>query len=308
VIAKCSAALLLAMPHAATAQTNAAETTAPTDILPLDLTITETKHEISASADYFLGFGEVSIPLYFSFDQSLNQTGNTPLASFQVGKRTSNFAGATLSYSFGQAWYVDFNYSSGSHSGTIGTVLSEDSPFRIDENYYQTYFRYAFPKFRGTRLSLYSRAGIGYNEAQIAVDADVAGNTFQNRNDSQDFIGNFGAGIGYSTITSASGGFKLTLQSELEGFYGRRSQEIEEKFGIDPNDQGPIVNIGNDIFGGIGRATVRFQFRLNESGLARAYVDLGVQGRYNGVQYEGLGTATEFLWGPYARAGFRYSF
>jgi len=310
VISQCSAAFLLTLPHVATAQTSAGETAAPIDIAPLDLTIKETKHEIAASADYMLGIGEVSIPLFFSLDQAPNFSGNTPLAQVQIAERTSTFVGATLSYSLGQAWYVDFNYSSGSHSGDVQTVLDPTSAFEIEENYYQLYFRYAFPKFRGTRFSLYARAGVGFNEAKTKVDSRASQFTdaYSNRNSTKDYLGNLGLGIGYTLFTTTTGSFRIAAQSEIEGFYGRRSQTLVEALGLDPGNQGPPVDIGNDVYGGLGRITARFQLRLNNSGLARAFADLGLQGKYSGINYPTGGTVTEFLWGPYARVGIRYSF
>jgi hypothetical protein len=101
----------------------------------------------------------------------------------------------------------------------------------------------------------------------------------------------------------------MSLQFEGEGFYGSRSQEsLETLPGIDPNFPYTTAKIDNTLYGGIGRATVRLEYRLGRSGLFKVFGDAGVQATYTQIEYSGLGTFNELLWGPYVKLGVRYDF
>jgi hypothetical protein len=54
--------------------------------------------------------------------------------------------------------------------------------------------------------------------------------------------------------------------------------------------------------------TVRFEYRLGRSGLFKVFADGGAQAKYTQIQYSGLGTFDELLWGPYVKLGVRYDF
>jgi hypothetical protein len=232
----------------------------------------------------------------------------------QVGTpdRNSDYFGGTISYSYGQQWYLDLSYQQGHSSGNfpLPPLIGGNSTFTIDDNWYQAYIRYAPRKFRGTPLAPYLRVGISYVEAKL-VDVSDAGD-YQQTDRTQDILGKVGFGAVYSFYTHAR--FKLGLQLEGEGFYGSRHQNDQESLpgtGIIV----PSASIDNDVYGGIGRLTVRLQYQLGHSGQLRLFADAGMEVNYTVIHYSGSeapavgsGSPTELLWGPYVKVGLRYSF
>jgi hypothetical protein len=109
-------------------------------------------------------------------------------------------------------------------------------------------------------------------------------------------------------FAAAAAGFAsaLTLDSELTVARTQDSNEtLTEDFGLEP----VTVSLDNTLMGGIGRGTVRFEYRLGSSGLLRVYLDAGFQAKFTIVDYpDGGGSENELLWGPYAKLGVRYSF
>jgi hypothetical protein len=99
------------------------------------------------------------------------------------------------------------------------------------------------------------------------------------------------------------------LQAEAEGFFGTREQDLTESF---PNAgiSLPSASIDNTLYGGIGRGTVRLEYRLGKSGLLRAFLDAGAQVKFTRIDYPDVAEDTfdELLWGPYAKLGLSYSF
>lgn len=273
------------------------------------------KNEISASGDYFLGQGNVTLPFGFALAEALSPLVPGGLhGTVNKADRTSDYFGGTVSYSYGQAWYLDLAYAHGSSSGNVPVSLSSSSEFQvlnsnfsINDDWYQAYVRYAFPGLRGKSFSAYLRAGFSYVQATLTDQAPIPTfGTYLETDKTDDVLGNVGFGVGYLIYTSRH--IRLGAQVEGEGFYGRRSQKINESFPNDANLVLPEVSISNDLYGGIGRGTIRFEYRLGRTGTFKIFGDGGIQAKYTWINYSGLGGFTELLWGPYVKAGVRYSF
>lgn len=268
-----------------------------------------TKHQVAISADYFLGQGDVTLPLGFGLVNA-GLSGNATVAK---PERDSDYIGGTVSYSYGQAWFLDLGYAQGETSGNVDVDLGQlfPSSFNIEETIYSAYVRYTPTSLRGKRLSAYVRVGVTFVESEMTDQLVIPQQgLYQETVEAMDMLGNVGAGLGYRLYSS--GRFRLSLQGEAEGFYGERTQDITESF----PQQGtvfPTVTIDNTIYGGIGRATVRLEYRLGRSGLMRAFLDVGAQVKFTQINYPSApGFAeddfNELLWGPYAKLGFSYSF
>lgn len=277
-----------------------------------------TKHEVSVAGDFMFGQGSVTLPLGFSLAEVQGLGAIVP----NVAKpdRESTYYGATVSYSFGQAWYFDFGYIKGSSSGQADVLLSASpddpllpSDFTIDDEWYQAYVRYTFPKLRGKRLSAYLRAGASFVQATMEDSTVVpALGLYHQTDETQDILGNLGFGATYSVYSSRR--LKVGLQVEGEGFYGTRSQESLERLPeAGPSFPFSTVTIDNTLYGGIGRGTAHVECRLGKTGLFKVFLDGGMQVKYTQVEYPGKGPFSggsfdELLWGPYAKLGVRYAF
>ena len=267
-------------------------------------------NEISISGDFLYGQGTVTLPFAFSLAKG-DPAGFGPFVKVGSPDRKSDYIGATISYSFGQAWYIDASYAHGNSSGDFAlpeTLFGQgpSSSFKIDDDWYQAYLRYTFPGLRGKRLSAYVRAGASYVKADLS-DISVFFN-YEQTDKIQDILGNVGFGGRYSVYTRNR--IKLFLQLEGEGFYGHRFQDTQEVLG---GTARPSASIDNDLYGGIGRSTVRLEYDLGHSGLFKLFADAGMAFKYTKIIYSGTGTSvdgshSELLWGPYAKAGLRYSF
>lgn len=275
------------------------------------------RNEISVSGDYFLGEGNVTLPFGFGLANALNQAfpGLDLHGTVNKADRTSDYFGGTISYSYGQTWYLDLAYAHGSSSGTVPVSLSSfsmfevfSSSFSIDDNWYQAYIRYTFPSLSGLRWSAYLRAGVSYVDARLTDLAPVpVFGVYSETDNTKDLLGNLGFGVGYSLY--AKGHFRVGLQVEGEGFYGHRTQDVSESIASLVGETLPPITIDNNLYGAIGRGTARFEYRPGRSGAFKIFVDGGVQAKYTFITYpSGLGTFDELLWGPYVKAGLRYSF
>jgi hypothetical protein len=270
-----------------------------------------TKNEVSVSGDILFGQGKVSLPFGYSLNQALRGTASSSEGVFTV-PRNSLYYGGTLSYSYGQAWYIDLSYaqghSSGSQSIATGFLGDINSTFSIDDTWYQLYLKYTFPQLRGKRFSAYLRAGASYITSTLKDDSTGASaGVYSQKDDTQDILGNIGAGLAYSLFTTHR--LRVDLQGEIEGFGGERSQQSTESL---PDDglSGPQTDLSNTLYGGIGIATVRVEYRMGRAGLFKIFGEAGIEGRYTLIEYSGsnAGTPSEYLWGPYIKLGLRYSF
>jgi len=275
-----------------------------------------TQNEISVSGDYLFGQGTVTFPELFSLQNS--GRGSSP--DVGIAERKSDYIGTTISYSFGQAWYLDLSYARG-HSSATGPIrfpnligappLDLATTFTINDDWYQAYVRYTFPALRFTRLSAYLRAGVSFVQADLRATntgPESPDGFYKQTDRTEDILGNVGFGLVYFVYRSNRA--KLGLQLEGEGFYGHRSQDSRED--LDTVDPSRIVNarIDNDLYGGLGRSTVRFEYALGRRGVFKLTADAGMEVKYTRIQYSdfGIGTRDELLWGPYAKIGLKYSF
>lgn len=268
-----------------------------------------TKHQVGVSGDFFLGQGDVTLPLGFSLVQSgLAPSNYEPTVA--EPERDAVYYGGTLSYSYGQSWYVDVGYSQGESSGQVGVDLGggtlEPSTFTINEDIYQAYIRYTPKSLRNRPLSAYVRMGVSYVDTTITDQlTDPLLGFYQETVKATDILGSLGFGVGYRMLNV--GRFRMGLQIEMEGFGGTRSQDITESL-PEADITFPTATIDNTLYGGIGRGTLRSEYRMGKSGLMILFLDAGLQAKYTFVNYPDLGTYNELLWGPYAKLGFNYSF
>jgi hypothetical protein len=257
-----------------------------------------TKNEIAVSGDYLHGYGNVTLPIGFTF--ASKPVVGTP-------DRDTDFAGVTVSYSYGQAFYADLSYAHGRSEGNfdIPNIIgpSKSTTFTITEDSYQLFGRYTFPALQGTRFSAYLRAGVSYIPAELKDVSDAPG-VYQQRDEIDDVLGNVGFGLSYSVYSAKRS--KVILNLEGEGFYGHRWQDSEEKvFGARTTK-----SFENDLYGAIGRATVRFQYGFGRSGLLKFFADAGMAVKHTTIDYSEFhfGNEYELLWGPYVKTGLRYQF
>lgn len=267
-----------------------------------------TKNEVSASSDILFGEGKVSLPLGYSIDQS---SGSSTIQKgvFTV-PRNSLYYGGTISYSYGQAWYLDLSIAQGNSSGSqaiqTGRLGALDSSFSIDDTWYQLYLKYTFPQLRGKRFSAYIRGGASYISSTLNDNASNGGYTQNDK--TEDILGNIGAGLAYNLLATRHH-LRVDLQGEVEGFGGERTQKTTETLGPALGATPADVSLNNTLYGGIGLATVRVEDSFGRTGLFKVFGEAGIEGRYTLIQYSGNGgTPSEYLWGPYVKLGLRYDF
>jgi hypothetical protein len=189
----------------------------------------------------------------------------------------------------------------------LGTSLNLPSQFTIDDNYYQAYLRYAFKGLQTRGFSAYLRVGFSYVDAKLEDTSVIPALGLYNQSDkTTDLLGNLGFGVGYSIYKTRRTDLKLQLEGE--GFYGKRSQDSLETLPKAGSFPFTTVHIDNDLYGGIGRATVHFEYKLGKTGLFRTFAEGGFEGKFTEIKYSGLGNFSELLYGPYGKIGLSYSF
>jgi hypothetical protein len=294
-----------------TAAPNTAPPSSMYDATPVLITPKARKHEVSASGDFSLGEGTVSVPFGYSIAQTLPGAGvKKTVAS---APRTSVYFGGTISYSYGQTWYVDFSYLQGRQTAPTGVSVpfTVNGPLRanfdINDDWYQVYARYTFPSLRGKAFSAYLRAGFTYVSADITANAPADGvkNGYHQTDSTSDMLGNLGFGVSYNIYSH--GRLGVYLQAEGEGFGGTRSQDSKETL-VGTSGSPKTATIDNTLYGGVGRVTARLSYGFGRSGLFKVFLDGGFQGQFSEINYPGVGSETENLWGPYVKIGARYSF
>jgi hypothetical protein len=270
-----------------------------------------TRHQIGVSADYLMGRGHLVAPVFFS--ANLRDPNLAP--QLDDPKRESDFFGATLSYSFGQAWYLDLSYAHGDSSADgiidFGGGLNAPATYELRDDWYQIYGRYTFPGLRGTRFSAYLRAGASF--VRNTLDAQTSGAVvYSQENEYDDILGNVGFGLSYALFNWPRS--RISLVAEGEGFYGFREQESTETItiGVDTLTY-PQANIDNTLYGGLGRAAVRFEYAVGQRGTFNLFADAGGQIKYSIVTYDSSPNFAaqdpdELLWGPYVKLGLTYAF
>lgn len=266
---------------------------------------------VEASGDFMYGDGQITLPLGYSLKTS--STLPVTETAFSL-PRASTYYGGTLSYSYGQAWYVEFSYAHGNTSGNqvidTGFLGPLPSSFSVDDTWYQGYLKYTFPQLRGKRFSAYLRAGATYVTADISdASTGIKAGYYSQTDSTDDILGNLGAGVGYTLHNTVR--LRLSLQAEAEGFYGSRSQSTLETFSKDQTAGQPAthtVSIDNNLYGGIGRATLRAEYKLGYTGRFKIFGEAGIEVRYTEIDYPSAGTFNEYLWGPYVKLGLHYTF
>jgi hypothetical protein len=274
-------------------------------------------HEVTVSGDYFLGQGQVTMPFGFALSGQPDFASIKP--SVATPNRNSDYIGASASYGYKQQWYIDVAYAHGDSSGTLNLDLGGErnlpSEFSIRDDILQVYLRYT-PKFLlYTPVSAYLRVGGSFVQAKLHDNTTIPDlGVYVQDDNTQDYLGNFGAGVGYGITPSWSRTLRIGFQLEAEGFFGSRSQDITEDL---PNSElgfKPTAKIDNTLYGGIGRGTVRVQYGFGKSGLLKVYLEGGVQGKFTNIKYSSEGenfkggSFDELLWGPYAKVGVRMAF
>ncbi len=304
------------------------ETMANTNDIPgLGLEPQTTQNQFWVSGDYLIGKGNLSVPFGFGLGKN---PGLERLPNLQDLERSSDYFGGTISYSYGQIWYIDVSYSHGDQRANfpldqaLGTGVGiPEAPVTISDDWYQAYFKYAFPKLRGKKVTAYLRAGVTYVQSELSfqnTSFSIPGRTFRpgeiynQKNDTTDILGNLGFGVGYSVFKGERIG--LSLQLEGEGFGGSRKQEMDEHSPF--QGLGNKAQIDNWFYGGLGRWTLRLEYAIGRREVLKLFADGGIQARYTLVVYNDFRTPNggfvagstqgELLWGPYVRAGISYSF
>jgi tetratricopeptide (TPR) repeat protein len=280
--------------------------------LPAMPKIQVTKHEVSVSGDFTLGSGKVTLPVGFSLIESLG--GGVEPKVF-AADRDSQYYGGTISYSYGQKWYLDLSYAKGTSSGQVDVPLGAGlgdlpSDFSIKDTWYQAYVRYKFRSFFGVRnMDAYLRVGATYIDATLEVSSPPAGvsveQIYSQRDTTTEIQGNLGFGLMYWLHRARH--LRYGLQLEGEGFFGHRSQSSLEHF-EGTTLPAKTADLSNTLYGGIIRATARIECPLGQSGLFKIFADGGFQGRFAQISYPGAGSESELLSGPYIKLGARYSF
>lgn len=266
-----------------------------------------TKNEVSASGDFMFGQGQVSLPLGYSLNKAEGGGVTSEQGAFTV-PRNSTYYGGTLSYSYGQAWFIDASIAHGNSSGTqsipTGFLGDINSSFSIDDTWYQLYLKYTFPQLRGKRFSAYLRGGVSYVSATLN---DNSPGEYTQKDNTQDYLGNVGVGLAYSLYTTHK--LRIDLQGEIEGFGGVRYQQSLETL-PGQGRVGVTADINNTLYGGVGIATIHGEYRMGKSGLFKIFGDVGFEGRYDIVNYSDSANSApnEYLWGPYLKLGLRYDF
>jgi len=302
------------------AQNAAPHSTPPDDFKILD-------HEIGVSGDFLYGNGYVQLPIGEALFRGTELVDGIGVGKFTTADRKSAlYYGGTLSGSIGKTWYLDVSYSRGTTEGSLQDLNVFGLPssfiksdYKLSDQYYQMYGKYAFPQFSGTRFAAYLRLGATYSENSASVSYSVGQISGGFESISNDYLGNIGLGGEYYVYRGDS--FKVTTVIEGEGFGGLRTSSIQEKI-----DLGVSYSAAMDqdslVYGGLGRGVLRLVKTLGQEGRWKLNFDVGFQGKYlineydsmaNGIQ-RGTGNSrqnvhgTELLWGPYGRVGLSYAF
>ena len=308
------------------AQNAAPHSTPPDDFKILD-------HEVGVSGDFLYGNGYVQLPIHEALFRGSELQNDVGIGRFTTADRKSAlYYGGTLSGSIGKTWYLDVSYSRGTTEGSLnqfgrlfglpsddGNTLKSD--YKLSDEYYQMYGKYAFPQFSGTRFAAYLRLGATYSENSARVNYAVVGSVkgeFESR--SNDYLGNIGLGGEYYVYRGDS--FKVTTMIEGEAFGGLRTSSIEEKLNFAGDEFSGAMDQDSLVYGGLGRGVLRLVKTLGQEGRWKLNADVGFQGKYLINEFDSMGNSleggrgdskqnvhgTELLWGPYGRVGLSYSF
>ena len=282
--------------------------------------------EVGVSGDFLYGNGYVQLPLGEALfrSSSIGNLGGLGVGKFTTADRKSAiYYGGTLSESIGKTWFLDMSYYQGTTEGALNDlrVFGFDrlnSHYKLSDQYYQLFGKYAFPQFSGTRFAAYLKLGVTYTDNTANVDYNTypapASGVYESK--SNDYLGNIGVGGEYYLYRGDS--FKVTVMTEGEVFGGLRKSEIHESLSI-PGILYATGSFNQDsiVYGGVGRVVLRLVKSLGREGRWKLNADLGFQGKYLINEFDSLASeitdgigksrsnvhGTELLWGPYGRVG-----
>ena len=264
--------------------------------------------QVAVSGDFLEGYGKITLPFGFGMHNNPN-LGAPILPNVALRTRSSTYYGGTFSYSFNSKWSLDFSSSVGSSTAQAPEVFDIYPGlvnFTIDDTWYQLFARYNLP-LHSKSFSTYIRGGATYIDSTLTgIGKFDSGVIPYNQHDSiQDVEGNLGFGVAYSFVSRPE--LRISAIGEGEGFAGERFQDDTESVIVPPATYAGTDKFNNLVYGGLARATVRFEYFPAKSKRWRLYLDGGVQSRFTEIDYS-QGDHTEVLWGPYVKLGIKYSF
>ena len=297
-----------------------ADSTAPAEpevsLANASVTKHELKNELGVSADFMMADGKVTLPFGYSLAKSAGP--NSGLSGSAVSaNRSTEYYGATVSYSYGRSWFLDLSYEDGTSTGSQkfnfdNTLLDglpghQNAAFNYNDDWYQLYLRYNFQNWQWLTdkgFKAYLRGGVSLVDATLTASIP---SYYSQTDDTKDILGNIGFGLTYTVYARPR--FKLGLQVEGEGSFGERSQDSTEDLPQDANLSTSRASINNTLYGGIGRGTLHADWRVGHSGRWKLTGDLGVQAKFTKINYPNAGgSPDEYLWGPYVKIGASYVF
>jgi len=279
---------------------------------------------VTVYADYLQGLGHISLPVGFALDgAAIGRTVASP-------DRESSYYGGSVSWQAFEGIGFDIAYTQGTSSGNF-TFQPEkngrwpqaaiNSAFTLDDTWLQAYMRYKLPPIFGRRIGVYLRGGVTYMDAEYEGISEPSQAFYRNIGSIRDITGNVGFGIDYGFRPIK--GIRPAIVFEGEGFGGLRSREFSEQTLAISGEN----SMDNMVFGGLVRMLVRAEYRFGKGERWRAMLEGGVQARMMFESYGTpdrtlideqnnpipdsafqSGTESDLLWGPYVRAGLRYSF
>ena len=279
---------------------------------------------VTVYGDYLQGLGHLTLPVGFALD------GAAIGRSVAAPDRESTYAGGSVSWQAFEGIGFDVAYTQGTSSGNF-TFKPEaggrwpqaaiSSSFTLEDTWLQAYMRYKVRPIFGRRVGVYLRGGVTYMDASYEGISEPSQAFYRNIGSIQDITGNIGFGVDYAFRPIK--GIRPAIVFEGEGFGGLRSREFsEETLAISGKN-----SMDNMVFGGLARMLVRAEYRFGKGERWRAMLEGGIQGRVTLESYSTpdrtlideqniaipssafeSGTKSDLLWGPYVRAGLRYSF
>jgi hypothetical protein len=283
---------------------------------------------VTVYGDYLQGLGHISLPVGYALDgTAIGRTVASP-------DRESTYYGGSVSWQAFERIGFDIAYTQGTSSGNFTFKPEQNgrwpeaainSTFTLDDTWLQAYMRYKLPPIFGRGIGLYLRGGVTYMDAEYEGRSEPLQAFYINKGSIRDITGNVGFGIDYGFRPIK--GIRPLIVFEGEGFGGVRSREFSEQtLPISGSN-----SMDNMVFGGLVRLLVRAEYRFGKGERWRAMLEGGVQARMMfesyGTPSDPLfddrsspnpvrisddsfvsGTKSDLLWGPYVRAGLRYSF
>lgn len=316
---------LLAAVHTASAQSfapppsnppdNSGTNSAPVGLNDINIETPSTQsvgsQQVAVSGDFLEGYGKITLPFGFGITKNSALIVDT-VPNVALRTRSSTYYGGTFSYSFNSKWSLDFSSSVGSSTATSPELFAnhtEEVSFTVDDTWYQLYARYNLP-LDSKSFSTYVRGGATFIDSTLTGTGPfnlgfVTPSPYEQHDSVQDVEGNLGFGAAYSFVSRPK--LRISAIGEGEGFAGERFQDDTESLNILGAAYSGTDKFNNLVYGGLARATVRFEYFPGKSKQWRMYLDGGVQSRFTEIDYS-IGDHTEVLWGPYVKLGIKYSF